>query len=287
MAANNVNALAAQAAPLVDDITHDELTYMLKSSEILRSVLKTDPSSFSSVIAHETLVLKGPRLEWLIDHATHIRDTMDVLSSDKCPENTYIDTPETKATMNYAEPAAFRFLQHYTHEEPLGEYTEKDGKVSITLFPIFSEGLREDIPPTAHLANVLDYLMWNHRTPQEQVNDLIECGLLVKESRLHHSFPNKEAKLAALAASSSSAAFNNSILNKPGNWNNINVHVESNNNRNSKNRYNNNEYIGENEVNYSAIVKPHMKKMKPSKSYTKRKVNRKCRGTRRLRSRRS
>jgi len=279
MAANNVNSMVNSATPLVEDmVTKEELKYMLKTSEILRSVLKENPSSFAATIAEDTLVLKGPRLEWLIDHAKHIEDTIHVMSSDKCPENTYIEIPETKASMNSAEPAAFRFLQHYAHAEPVGEITVTNGK--ITMFPIFEEGLPEDVPATAHLANVLDYLMWNHRTPEEQVNDLIECGLLVNKSVLHHSSGNKAARAAKLA-SSSAAAFNESMLEETGNYGNIGAEYENFNNNSEPPYNNNNNFYGANEVNYSAAAKPHMKKVKPSKS--KRKVNRKRRGTRKTR----
>lgn len=268
------------ATPLVEDmVTKEELKYMLKTSEILQSVLKEDPSSFPATIANDTLVLKGPRLQWLIEHATHIKDTMELLSSDECPENTYIDTPETKASMNSAEPAAFRFLQHYTHAEPVGEITVTNGK--ITMFPIFEEGLPEDVPATAHLANVLDYLMWNHRTPEEQVNDLIECGLLVNKSVLHHSSGNKAARAAKLA-SSSAAAFNESMLEQNGNWNNIGTGYENFNNNSEEPYNNNNNFYGANEVNYSAAAKSHLKTVKPSKK-SRRKVNRKRRGTRKTR----
>jgi len=280
MAANNVNSMVNVATPLLEDmVTKEELKYMLKNSEILRSALKDNPSSFPARIANDTLVLKGPRLQWLIDHATHIKDTMELLSSDDCPENTYIEIPETKASMNDAEPAAFRFLQHYTHAEPVGEITVTNGK--ITMFPIFEEGLPEDVPATAHLANVLDYLMWNHRTPEEQVNDLIECGLLVNKSVLYHSSGNKAARAAKLA-SSSAAAFNESMLEETGNWNNIGAEYENNNNNNSEPPYNNNNnFFGENGVNYS-YVKSHLNTVKPSKK-SKRKVNRKRRGTRKTR----
>jgi hypothetical protein len=281
MAANNVNSMVNSATPLVEDmVTKAELKYMLKTSEILRSVLKDNPSSFPATIANDTLVLKGPRLQWLIDHATHIKDTMELLSSDGCPENTYIEIPETKASRNDAEPAAFRFLQHYAHEEPVGEITMKNGKMSITMFPIFEEGLPEDVSATAHLANVLHYLMWNHSTPEEQVNDLIECGLLVNKSVLYHSSGNKAARAAKLA-SSSAAAFNESMLEQNGNWNNIGAEYENFNNNSETPYNNNNNFYGENGENYSAAAKPHMKKVKPSKS--KRKVNRKRRGTRKTR----
>lgn len=281
MAANNVNSMVNKATPLVGEmLAKDELKYLLKDSNILRSALKDNPSSLPELIKNETLVLKGPRLEWLMEHATHVQDTMEILSSDGCPKDTYIYTPETKASMDDAEPAASRFFQHYAHEEPVGKVTTENGKRKISMFPIFAEGLPEDVPATAHLANVLDYLMWNHRTPEEQVNDLIECGLLVKEGVLEHSSGNRAAKAAKLAASSS-AAFNESMLEQNGNWNNIGGEYENFNNNSEEPYNNNNNYYGANEVNYSAAAKPHMKKVKPSKS--KRKGNRKRRATRKTR----
>ena len=281
MSANNINSMVGTATPLVEDmVTTAELKYMLRTSKILRSVLKENPSSFAATIAEDTLVLKGPRLEWLIDHAKHIEDTIDFMSSDGCPENTYIEIPETKASRNDAEPAAFRFLQNYAHEEPVGEITMKNGKMSITMFPIFEEGLPEDVPATAHLANVLDYLGWNHSTPEEQIDDLIECGLLVKNSVLTHSSGNKAARAAKLA-SSSAAAFNESMLEETGNYGNIGGEYENNNNNSETPYNNNNNFYGENGVNYSA-AKSHLKAVKPSKK-SRRKVNRKRRGTRKTR----
>ena len=166
---------------------------LIKRSPSLRKCLIDDNyKRFRKLLETETLVLTGADLDWLIKCSETIETFMEYGQSyGGCPKHHFMYCPEETEISDSITREIFTFLKHVEDEEPVGRYMrESDGEILVDLNP----DLR-------HLADVFQFLSWrNHKTPQAQLEDLIEHGLLEESAHLKplgHHFPHKEAHIKA------------------------------------------------------------------------------------------
>jgi hypothetical protein len=164
---------------------------LIKRSPSLRKCVAEDNyKRFRKLLETQTLVLKGDDLEWLIKCSETIETFMEYQSYGGCPKHYFMWCPEETEISDSITREIFTFLKHVEEEKPVGRYMrESDGDILVD----FNADLR-------HLADVFQFLSWrNHKTPQAQLEDLIEHGLLESAhlKPLGHHFPHKEAHIKA------------------------------------------------------------------------------------------
>jgi len=191
MFVQDVSDLLPEAMKIVKDaVEKPVMECLLKRSKILRSCLKHRPADFLELVEDDTLVISGAKLRWLEDHSEHIRTMMEFQTHGDCPKNRFMLCPEEKAIYEDFGDASslFEFLQHYVDGKPVGEYHTEHKELFFDLYPQFRK-----------LPEVLDALMWDHRKADDQLDDLIKVGLLVKRDEdfvaKRPSFPHKEFRL--------------------------------------------------------------------------------------------
>jgi len=188
MFVEDVSDLLPQAMKIVEDtVEKPVMECLLKRSKILRSCLQHRPADFLELVEQDTLVIGGAKLRWLEDHSEHIRTSMEFQTYGGCPKNRFMLCPEEKAIYDdFGDASAMvEFLRHYVEGEPVGEFHKQHGELYFDLYPPFRK-----------LPEILDALMWDHRKPEDQLDDLMEVGLLVKRDEdfvaKRPSFPHKE-----------------------------------------------------------------------------------------------
>ena len=163
---------------------------MKRSPSLRKCVAEDNYKRFRKLLETETLVLTGDDLKWLIKCSETIETFMEYQSYGGCPSNHFMWCPEETEISDSITREIFTFLKHVEEEEPVGRYMrESDGEILVDL----NADLR-------HLPDVFQFLSWrNHKSPEAQLEDLIEHGLLESAhlKPLGHHFPHKEAHIKA------------------------------------------------------------------------------------------
>jgi hypothetical protein len=153
------------------------LAYMLHVSPIIRKCVQETPGALAHLLDTDTFILSGDKLTWLLDHQDMFNELVTTFVTVNGTRH-LICQPELKQRLIDPDLSidSFTLLKHYADDRAIGTYVKDYSGYIVNLF------LDQFAIPHPDIDGTLRFMNWNKTSSAERIADLIECGLLTRQS---------------------------------------------------------------------------------------------------------